>query len=117
MSLAREIFEKMVNDKHLWKREPSPLGAEGEPQGSLSLTQIGGEAKKAKMAPVKIFSKLFNEVIWLVADQEELKTLASKGVKEAIYMAWEIPVLKRMDRERLEAVHLTKKVFPGAALA
>jgi hypothetical protein len=32
-------------------------------------------------------------------------------------MAWEIPVLKGMDKERLRAVHLTKKVFPGAAMA
>lgn len=69
------------------------------------------------MAPVKIFSKLFNEEIWLVADQEEMEALVSKGVKEVVYMAWEIPALKGMDKERLRTVHLTKKVFSGSALA
>jgi hypothetical protein len=90
---------------------PGPLfgGAIDQPAGE--------KVKKAKKTSVKIFSNLFNEKICLVADQEELETLASKGVKEAIYMAWEIPALKGMDKERLRAVHLTKKVFPGAALA
>jgi hypothetical protein len=129
MSLAREIFDKMLKGKHLkGESEPlpletpvkpsqAPLEAKGEPQGSLPLIQTGGKAKKAKMAPVKIFSKLFHEEIWVVADQEEMEALVSKGVKEIVYMAWEIPVLKGMDKERLRAVHLTKKVFPGSAMA
>ena len=75
-----------------------------------------GKVQKAKMASVKIFSKLFNEEIWLVADQEEMEALVSKGVKEPIYMAWEILVLKGKDKESLKAVHATKKVFPGSAI-
>jgi hypothetical protein len=69
------------------------------------------------MAPVKIYSRLFNEEMYIVADQEEMEVLVSRGVKEVLYMAWEIPVLKGMYKERLRAVHLTKKVFPGSALA
>jgi hypothetical protein len=76
-----------------------------------------GKAQKAKMAPVKIYSKLFNEEIYIVADQEEMAILASKGVKEVIYMAWEIPVLKGKNKEHLAPVHQTKKLFPGAGLA
>jgi len=90
--------------------------SEDEAQVAPSITQTGGEPKKAKMAPVKIFSNLFNEEIWLVADQEEMEALVSKGVKEAVYMAWEIPVLKGKDKESLRAVHATKKVFPGSAI-
>ena len=76
-----------------------------------------GKVKRVKMPSVKIYSRLFNEEIYVVADQEELETLVLRGVKEAIYMAWEIPTLKGMDKEGLRAVHLTKKVFPGSALA
>lgn len=76
-----------------------------------------GRVRKIEMSPVKIYSRLFNEEIYVVADQEELEALVSKGVKEVIYIAWEIPVLKGVDKERLRAVHLTKKIFPGAALA
>ena len=114
------------------KNDEMALEAEGETKSSLSFIPEGEKVltiqepqaprqphgrSKAKMAPVRIFSKLFNEEIWLVADQEEMEVLVSKGVKEVIYMAWEIPALKGMDKERLRAVHLTKKVFPGSALA
>ena len=67
--------------------------------------------------PVKIYSKLFNEEIYIVADQEEMETLASKGVREVVYMAWEIPVLRGVGQEKLKVIHQIKKIFPGAGLA
>lgn len=88
--------------------EPEPLSLETPVQPPQSPV--------AKMAPIKIFSRLFNEEIWLVADKEEMEALVSKGVKEVIYMAWEIPVLSGKDKTSLKAVHETKRVFPGAGL-
>jgi hypothetical protein len=76
-----------------------------------------GKVQGAKMLPVKIFSRLFNEEIYVVADREEMNRLVSKGIPEAIYLAWEIPVLRGKDKESLRAIHQTKKVFPGCALA
>jgi hypothetical protein len=35
-----------------------------------------------------------------------------EGVKEAVYMAWEIPLLKGMDKEKLTAIYSVKKIFP-----
>lgn len=75
------------------------------------------KVKRAKMSPVKIYSRLFNEEIYLVADQEEMEALASKGVKEVVYMAGEIPLLKEMNKEKLITIHSVKKIFPGAGLA
>ena len=69
-----------------------------------------------KRGPVKIFSNLFNEDIWLAADQKEMEGLVLKGVKEAIYLASEISALKGRDPESLRAVHETKKVFPGSVI-
>lgn len=77
---------------------------------------LEGRVRKVKMAPVRIYSRMFNEEIYIVADQEEMEALASKEVREAVYMAWEIPLLSGMDKEKLTAIHLTKRVFPGAAL-
>lgn len=77
----------------------------------------GGKVKRVKMTPVKIYSRLFNEEIYIVADQEELETLASKGVREVVYMVWEIPVLRGVGQEKLKAIHQIKKIFPGAGLA
>jgi len=76
-----------------------------------------GRVQRVKMAPVKIYSRLFNEEIYIVADREEMEALVSKGIKEAIYQAWEIPVLKGKNKESLGAVHQIKKLFPGSALA
>jgi hypothetical protein len=76
-----------------------------------------GRVQRAKMPPVKIYSRLFNEEIYIVADQEELEALVSKGVKEVVYMAWEVPLLKEMNKEKLMAIHSVKKIFPGAGLA
>ena len=75
-----------------------------------------GKVERVKMPPVKIHSMLFNEEIYIVADQEEMETLVSRGVKEAVYMAWEIPLLKGMDKEKLTAIYSVKKIFPGAGL-
>jgi hypothetical protein len=102
--LARKALDMLRTGQVKGEPEPLPFAS-------------GGEGKKAKMAPVKIFSKLFNEEIWLVADQEEMEALVSKGVKEIIYMVWEIPLFRGKDEGSLRAVHLTKKVFPGSAMA
>jgi hypothetical protein len=98
-------------------KEQGATPSEGETQGSLPLTQVGGKVKKVKMAPVRIYSRLFSEEIYIVADQEEMNRLVSKGVTRVVYMAWEIPVLRGIGREMLKTVYLTKKVFPGSALA
>jgi hypothetical protein len=76
-----------------------------------------GRVRKVQMYPVKIYSRLFNEEIYVVADQEEMEVLAAKGVKEVVYMAWEIPVLRGVGQERLKAIHQIKKIFPGTGLA
>lgn len=73
-------------------------------------------SKKGGM-PVKIYSKLFEEEIWLVATKEEMEALASTGVREVVYMAWEIPLLKEINKEKLMVIHSVKKIFPGAGLA
>jgi hypothetical protein len=112
MSIAEKALEA------LRRGSPHDDGNETKP----SLKEVSprfsplGRGKKGG-PPVKIYSRLFNEEIYIVADREEMETLVSKGVKEVVYMAWEIPVLKGVDKERLRAVHLTKKVFPGAAMA
>ncbi len=67
--------------------------------------------------PAKIYSKLFREEIWLVATKEEMEALASKEVREAVYMTWEIPVLRGVGQEKLKAIHQIKKIFLGAGLA
>ena len=105
--------EKLLRgEEESWDSAPSNLTDRG---GSRPISE--GKVKKVKMAPVKIYSRLFNEEIYVVADQEEMEALGSRGVKEVIYIAWEIPVLRGKGKAHLAAVHQTKKLFPGAGLA
>ena len=76
-----------------------------------------GRVRNVERCPIKIYSRLFNEEIWLAVTKEEMEVLVSRGVKEVVYMAGEIPVLKDLDKDRLKVVHMIKKTLPGAALA
>jgi len=124
MSFASDLIKKMIENGQL-KPKPKPLPSSGEgeieqpkPVSQEKPGQPGGDqAESATKTPVKIFSKLFNEEIWLCANKEEMDSLVARGVKEAVYMAWEIPILRGKDKDALKAVHEAKKVFPGSGLA
>src|SRR5512139_668402 len=64
-----------------------------------------GKVKKVKMLPRKIYSKVLREHVWMVADQEDMESLASRGVKEVVYVGWEIALLGMESKETQEAVH------------
>lgn len=68
-----------------------------------------------KRGPVKIFSNLFNEDIWLAADQKEMEGLVLKGVKEAIYLASEISALKGRDPRAYGRSTRRRRYFQGAS--
>jgi len=70
--------------------------------------------EKNKFAPVKIYSRLLDDTLWLCWDEEEMRKLMAQGVKEPIYIASEILILRKKSKRHLEAVHWTKKVFSGA---
>jgi hypothetical protein len=67
-----------------------------------------------RFAPVKIYSRLLNDTLWLVWGEKEMEQLIEAGVREPIYVANEILTLKNKTKEELRKVHLVKKVFPGA---
>lgn len=70
--------------------------------------------EKNRFAPVKIYSRLLDDTLWLAWNEEEMKQLMAQGIKEPIYIADEITILRNKSKEHLEAVHQVKKFFPGA---
>jgi len=80
--------------------------------------QIGGDlnvqGEENKFAPVKIYSHLLNDTLWVCWDEEEMKELMAQGIKEPVYIAEEIPILENKAKVLLKNIHQVKKFFPGA---
>jgi len=70
--------------------------------------------EKNRFAPVKIYSRLLDDTLWLVWDEGEMRKLMAQGIKEAIYLPSEVLLLRNKSRKHLEVLHQVKKVFPGA---
>ena len=84
---------------------------------SSAIRLIGEKkVKKVKIPPCRIYSKLLGEEIWVVADQEDMESLVSRGIQQAVYVGWEIALLKMESREMQEAAHRIKKAFPGSII-
>ena len=111
--LAEGRVRRMGSD--LRDEAEAPEGAGGDTKG-LSDEELRAELsnEKNRFAPVKIYSRLLDDTLWLVWDEEEMRRLMAQGIKEPIYIADEILILRKKSKRHLEAVHRTKKVFPGA---
>jgi len=72
------------------------------------------EGKGIEGFPIRIYSRLLNDYLWLCWTEEEMKQLMAKGIKEAIYLPSEILILRNKSKEHLEVLHQVKKIFPGA---
>ncbi len=66
----------------------------------------------------KIYSKILDDVVWIVATDKELKELIEEGIKETIYTHKEVSRMleEGVSREGLVAIQEIKKGFPGATV-
>jgi len=66
----------------------------------------------------KIYSKILDDYLWIVATEEELQELVNEGTDDVIYSQGEI--LRMIDegvpKEGLKAIHRVKKFFPGSSV-
>ena len=78
---------------------------------------------EGRIAPIekvsyKIYSKILDDVAWIVATDKELKELVEEGIKETIYTHEEVSRMleEGVSREGLVAIQEIKKGFPGATV-
>ncbi len=64
----------------------------------------------------KIYSKILDDFLWIVANEKELRDLIAEGVQDAIYIHNDIEQLDGISKEGLRAIHKFKKAFPGATI-
>ena len=82
---------------------------------ALELVNDGRIAPIGK-AIYKIYSKILDDFLWIVANEKELRDLIAEGVQDAIYIHNDIEQLDGISKEGLKAVHKIKKTFPGSRI-
>jgi hypothetical protein len=64
----------------------------------------------------KIYSKILQAYLWVVDTDQDMHTLRSSGITEAIYTPDEIPKLKGLDKDTLKEIHQIKATFPESSI-
>ena len=82
---------------------------------ALELVNNGRIAPIGK-AIYKIYSKILDDFLWIVANEKELRDLIAEGVQDAIYIHNDIEQLDGISKEGLKAIHKIKRAFPGATI-
>ena len=75
-----------------------------------------GLVKEIPAPPVKIYSNLLAEEIWLANSTEQMSELILLGVTESIYIPEEITRMQGFDKKRIKATNEVKGTFPGSLI-
>lgn len=70
-----------------------------------------GKVTPIEKVAYRIYSNILQAYLWVVADNEEMKTLRTEGIQEAVYTHKDISELKKLSKEDLKAIHRVKEVF------
>jgi hypothetical protein len=71
---------------------------------------------EGKITPIervayKVYSEPLQAYLWVVETDQDMHSLRSRGIKEAIYTSNEIKKLKGIDKDTLKEIHKVKEVF------
>lgn len=105
-----EEFRKVVEEWYLLHLRGIEIYANSREKTGSAVQ--GGQIKR----PVyKIYSKLLDSYLWIVETEADMHALkAREATTEAIYTYDEIGRLKGLSKSALQAIHMTKKTFPGS---
>jgi hypothetical protein len=69
-------------------------------------------------ATYKIYSKILDDYLWIVATDKELKELIAEGIQETIYTHEEVSRMmdEGVSKEGLKTIHKIKKAFSGSSI-
>jgi hypothetical protein len=80
---------------------------------AIPLIEAGKITPIEKVA-YKVWSEVLGCYLWVVDTDQDLHTLRSQGIKEAIYTGDEIQKLKGLDKDDLKEIHKVKEVFENS---
>ncbi len=95
-------------------------GLEGLRKRRQSKTSENEEYQKSgttsKKKTYKIYSKILDAYLWVVATDAEMQKMLAEGVEEPIYTYDDVVKLDGISKEGLKAIHKIKKVFPESTV-
>ena len=74
---------------------------------------------EGKITPIekiayKVWSEILQAYLWVVDTDQDMHSLRSKKVSEAIYTGDEIRKLRSLSKDSLKEIHKVKEVFPDS---
>jgi hypothetical protein len=73
---------------------------------------IEGKITPIERVAYKVYSEILQAYLWVVDTDEDMHSLRSQGINEAIYTGDEIRNLKNLCKDSLKEIHKIKQVFP-----
>lgn len=70
--------------------------------------------KCGRHVAVKVWSEILQAYLWVVETDQDMHSLRSQGVTEAIYTGDEIKNLKGLNKDSLNQIHKVKKTFESS---
>ena len=64
----------------------------------------------------KVYSEILQAYLWVADTDEDMYSLKSQGISEAIYTADEIRKLRGLSKDSLKEIHKVKEVFKGSTV-
>ena len=67
-------------------------------------------------AAYRVYSDLLQAYLWVVDTDQDMHSLMSQGISEAIYSADEIRKLRGISKDSLKEIHKVKEIFPKSKI-
>ncbi len=64
----------------------------------------------------KVYSKILDAYLWVVATDVEMRKMLDEGTEEPIYTNEDITKLEGGTKEELQVIHKIKRIFPGSTV-
>lgn len=64
----------------------------------------------------KVYSEILQAYLWVVETDQDMHSLRSQGIKEAIYTYPEIAELKKLSKEDVKEIHRVKEIFENSKI-
>ncbi len=68
----------------------------------------------SKKKSYKIYSKILDAYLWVVATDVEMRKMLDEGIEEPIYTYEDVTKLEGVSKEELQVIHKFKRIFPGS---
>ncbi len=75
-----------------------------------------GKITPAERVAYKVYSELLQAHLWVVETDQDMHSLRTQGISEAVYTRKEIKELRKLPKEHLKAIHEAKELFPLSSI-